>query len=79
MKQITKRNRWKRVQDVIPELALYFNRVVLELDDWIRRIVRLYYWKQWKQLRTRWRNLIALGISPNEVTCQAVAERATGE
>jgi len=41
--------------------------VVLELDDWIRRRVRLYYWKQWKQPRTRRRNLIKLGISPSEV------------
>jgi hypothetical protein len=33
----------------------------------IRRRVRLYYWKQWKQPRTRRRNLIALGIDPAEV------------
>jgi RNA-directed DNA polymerase len=40
---------------------------VLELDKWIRRRVRLYYWKQWKRPGTRRRHLIALGISPSEV------------
>jgi hypothetical protein len=40
---------------------------VLELDDWIRRRVRLYYWKQWKRPRARRRNLIKLGADPKEV------------
>ena len=29
--------------------------------------MRLYYWKQWKQPRTRRRNLLALGIFPDRV------------
>ena len=37
------------------------------LDEWVRRRVRLYYWKQWKQPRTRRRHLLALGIDPKEV------------
>jgi RNA-directed DNA polymerase len=41
--------------------------VVLELGDWVRRRLRLYYWEQWTQLRTRRRHLIALGINPEEV------------
>ena len=41
--------------------------MVLELADWVRRSVRLYYWKQWKQPRTRRRHLIALGANPAEV------------
>jgi len=31
------------------------------------RRVGLYYWKQWKQPRTRRRNLIQLGANPEEV------------
>jgi hypothetical protein len=27
----------------------------------------LYYWKQWKQPRTRRRNLLALGVNPTKV------------
>jgi RNA-directed DNA polymerase len=40
---------------------------VLELDQWLRRRVRLCYWKQWRWPRTRRRHLIALGIDPGEV------------
>jgi hypothetical protein len=42
-------------------------RVIPELDQWLRRRVRLYYWKQWKNPYTRRRNLIRLGIHPKEV------------
>ena len=38
-----------------------------ELDQWLRRRVRMYYWKQWKRARGRRRNLIRLGIHPAEV------------
>ena len=67
------------MQDVIGELRLYVNgwlnyfgishtyKVVLELEEWLRRRVRLYYWKQWKQARTRRRSLIKLGADPAEV------------
>ena len=33
-----------------------------ELDEWLRRRLRQVRWKEWKRLRTRWRNLRALGI-----------------
>ncbi len=33
----------------------------------IRRRVRLYYWKQWKNPRTRRRRLLALGADPKTV------------
>jgi hypothetical protein len=42
-------------------------RVIPELDQWVRRRVRMYYWKQWKRARTRRRQLIRLGIHPAEV------------
>ena len=38
-----------------------------ELDGWLRRRVRLYYWKQWGRPRTRRRNLLRLGINRAEV------------
>jgi RNA-directed DNA polymerase len=77
--QITRRNRGHAVKDVIDELRHYAvgwmnyfgisktYREVLELDDWIRRRVRLYYWKQWKRPRARRRNLLKLGADPKEV------------
>jgi len=59
--QITKRNRGQNVQFVINELRRYVQgwmnyfgishtyAKVLELDEWIRRRVRLYHWKQWSR------------------------------
>jgi RNA-directed DNA polymerase len=79
VREITRRNRGHRVQDVIDELHRYVvgwlhyfgishtYTGVMELADWVRRRVRLYYWKQWKQPRTRRRHLLALGADPAEV------------
>ena len=79
IREITSRNRGHKVQVVIGELddyirgwLLYYKfsstySAVLELSVWVRRRVRLYYWKQWKQPRTRRRHLLALGINPNKV------------
>jgi RNA-directed DNA polymerase len=79
VREITRRNRGHRVEDVINELRQYVTgwlnyfgishtyTALLELDEWVRRRVRLYYWKQWKQPRTRRRHLLALGIPREEV------------
>lgn len=79
VKEITRRNRGQNAAAVIVELRRYVQgwmnyfgishtyREVLNLDTWIRRRVRLYYWKQWKQPRTRRRHLIKLGADPKEV------------
>lgn len=37
-----------------------------DLDGWIRRRLRLCYWKQWKLPRTRIRKLIGLGIDKHK-------------
>jgi RNA-directed DNA polymerase len=79
VREITRRNRGHRVQDVIDELRRYvtgwlnyfgishtYNQVV-ELAEWVRRRVRLYYWKQWKRPRTRRRHLLALGTDSTQV------------
>ncbi len=79
VREITRRNRGHRVQDVIRELRRYIlgwlnyfgishtYSQVMELAEWVRRRVRLYYWKQWKQPRTRQRHLLALGIPREQV------------
>lgn len=36
------------------------------LDEWVRSRIRLCYWKQWKQVKTRIRELKKLGINPNQ-------------
>lgn len=35
---------------------------VSELDEWIRRRLRMCYWKQWKKIKTRHDNLVKLGV-----------------
>ena len=79
VREITRRNRGHNVQDVIDELRRYATgwinyfgishtyTAVVELAEWVRRRVRLYYWKSWKQPRTRRRHLLALGIPREEV------------
>ena len=32
-------------------------------DEWLRRRIRTIYWKQWKKIKTRYRNLRALKIA----------------
>ncbi len=79
VREITSRNRGHKVQVVIGELDQYIRgwlnyyklsstyKEVLALSVWVRRRVRLYYWKQWKQPRTRRRHLLALGVNPDKV------------
>jgi len=44
----------------------------IDLDNWIRRRLRMCHWKQWKNARTRVKNLKRLGVSGDlEVTSGA--------
>jgi RNA-directed DNA polymerase len=36
--------------------------IAKELDQWIRRRIRMCYWKQWKRISTKHDNLVKLGI-----------------
>ena len=38
-------------------------KLLLGLDAWIRRRLRMCYWKQWKRIKTKHDNLVRLGIS----------------
>jgi RNA-directed DNA polymerase len=42
-------------------ISQYYRPVPL-LDDWIRRRVRMCYWKQWRWPRTKIRHLLDLGV-----------------
>jgi RNA-directed DNA polymerase len=75
LKEITSRTRGVSPWKVMEELQLFVRGAVnyyslgmtyaeaRELDQWLRRRVRLYYWKQWGRPRARRRNLIKLGIN----------------
>jgi len=38
------------------------NKIMREVDSWLRRRIRMCYWKQWKKIRTKYNNLQKLGI-----------------
>lgn len=75
LKKITKRNRAISSQQLAQELKLFITGWVnyykigsmkmflRETDQWLRRRIRMIYWKRWKRIRTRYRNLQKLGIN----------------
>lgn len=75
LKEITKGNRPISSQQLAQELKLFITgwvnyyrigrmKIFLrETDQWLRRRIRMIYWKRWKRVRTRYRNLQKLGIN----------------
>ena len=74
LKLLTKRNRGRNVRRVMAEVKVfirgwlgYFHvaemkRMMKSWDEWLRRRIRMYIWKQWKKPRTKVANLRKLGI-----------------
>jgi group II intron reverse transcriptase/maturase len=75
VKQITRRNRGRKFDRIVYELKRYtdgwiqyygiadMKKLMETLNQWIRRRLRTYIWKQWKKISARFRNLQKLGIS----------------
>jgi len=42
-----------------------------ELDEWMRRKLRGLFWRQWKRPRTRFRELVRRGLSPERAAASA--------
>jgi RNA-directed DNA polymerase len=53
-----------------------YYRPVPELDDWIRRRIRMCYWKQWRWVRTKIKKLLALGVSLKTAIQHAVSSKS---
>ena len=51
-------------------------RPIPELDHWLRRRVRMCYWKQWRKPRTRIRNLIAMGAGKTQAILTGISRKA---
>jgi RNA-directed DNA polymerase len=74
VKEITARSngmsndsRIKKLKSYIVGWVNYFKiadmkKMLLETDEWMRRRIRLVYWKQWKRIRTRFKMLQTFGI-----------------
>jgi len=52
-----------------------YYRPVPEIDHWIRRRIRMCYWKQWRRARTKVRNLLALGTRKREAILTAISRK----
>jgi RNA-directed DNA polymerase len=42
-----------------------YYRPIPEIDHWLRRRIRMCYWKQWRHVRTKVRNLLKIGTHRN--------------
>jgi len=71
---LTKRMRSGRLEEIIRQVNDYVRgwvgyfrladtpSVFDELDQWLRRRLRQLLWKRWKRGKTRWRELVSLGV-----------------
>ena len=55
-------------------LSQYYTPIP-ELDEWLRRRVRMCYWKQWRKARTKVRHLLALGVDRRNAILTAISRR----
>lgn len=74
LKEITGRSNGKsmaqrmlRLKQLITGWVNYFSLADMmyltkSLDKWLRRRIRMCYWKQWKRLKTKHNNLVKLGV-----------------
>lgn len=74
IREIMKRNRGisngerrKRLEQYVRGWINYYSladmkTLMQETDQWLRRKIRTVYWKQWKKVKTRYRNLKALKL-----------------
>jgi RNA-directed DNA polymerase len=77
IRELTQRTRGVSVDQMIGTLKRYLTGwrgyfgfcetpgVLRQLDEWIRRRIRCFFWKQWKHSRTRFQTLTARGVSRN--------------
>ncbi len=55
--------------------GLKYDKAV-NLDGWIRRRLRMCYWKQWRRPRRRIRELIKLGVSKREAIYLGISRKS---
>ena len=66
-KAMSMETRYIKLKQVIVGWVNYFKianmkKIAQKLDEWIRRRIRMCYWKQWKKIKTKHDNLVNLGI-----------------
>ena len=87
VREITGRSRGISMERRLSELRSYLRgwigyyglaaqlKLFDKFDQWIRRRIRMCYWKRWRHARTRSRNLIRLGVSRRQAIRHAKSRR----
>lgn len=65
---VSMEHRYKKLAEYLRGWVGYFGiseyyRPIPEIDQWLRRRIRMCYWKQWRLCRTKVKNLLRLGTS----------------
>ena len=75
LRLLTKRNQGRNVREVMEKIKVFLRgwlgyyyiaemkRLLQEWNQWLRRRLRMYIWKQWKKIKTKIQNLCKLGIA----------------
>ena len=83
VKTICRKGRGRNIRRIVAELTQalrgwvhYFKlstvkKIFEELDRWIRRRLRSIIWRQWKRPRTRFRNLMKIGLEEDRAAMSA--------
>lgn len=78
LKELTSRSnamsmeyRFRKLKQVIVGWVNYFaiadiKGILKTLDGWLRRRIRMCFWKQWKKIKTKNENLVKLGLGKNK-------------
>jgi RNA-directed DNA polymerase len=53
-----------------------YYRPIPEIDQWLRRRVRMCYWKQGRYVRTKVKNLLSLGASKRQAILTAISSKS---
>ena len=53
-----------------------YYRPIPEIDEWLRRCVRMCYWKQRRLVRTKVRLLLALGVGKRQAILMASSSKS---
>jgi RNA-directed DNA polymerase len=53
-----------------------YDRVIPEIGQWIRRRIRMCYWKQWRRPRTKIRSLLAMGVGKRQAILTGLSSKS---
>ena len=74
-------HRYKKLGEYVRGWMGYFGiseyyRPIPELDEWLRRRIRMCYWKQWRWCRTKVKHLLELGVGLRSAVITALSGKS---